>query len=561
MNIDMCYVPFSRFGSYLALKQDNGLWLTTMHGFWHEEMKLFKIIFEKEEQEFDYIVEASPWALTINTNSGFVVITLNNTNGILIKSYGVDIWLEANDGNAECSDVNMSSNFVFWNGKLKATIFSLDSEQVICPNSHAVHIKTNDLACGAYIAVQGNEEESLCFPESLDNLNASTIKHEYEEWVSKFPKFGNEYCETAELAQYILWASTVHPCGNLARDTVLMSKNWMHYVWSWDHCFNAIALANAHPLLAWDQLCVIFDKQLENGMLPDLIYPNGMNLGETKPPIHGWCLERLLDKGVLLSQVQLEWIYNRIAKQTQWWFKERDDDKDGICQYNLNNESGHDNSTVFDDGLPVESPDLTSFIIMQLHCLHRVANMLGKEVEARQWETDYQNLLMRFLNHSWREDEFVSVHPKSHKLIPTESIINLLPLVLGKLLPDEYYRKITDKLSAKGAYLNQFGVVTESMKSTCFNKLNSGWDNIHEPGTTYWRGPIWAPVTYLIVDGLRRHGDVELARKIAAGFCNMVNNQKGIFENYDPITGKGKCDSAYTWTCSVFLTLLEEYLL
>ena len=32
-----------------------------------------------------------------------------------------------------------------------------------------------------------------------------------------------------------------------------MSKHWMDKVWSWDHCFNALALAAGLPELAWDQ--------------------------------------------------------------------------------------------------------------------------------------------------------------------------------------------------------------------------------------------------------------------------------------------------------------------
>jgi len=261
----------------------------------------------------------------------------------------------------------------------------------------------------------------------------------------------------------------------------------------------------------------------------------------------------------VVDHFQLEIIYHQLVKQTQWWFGERDDDKDGICQYNINNESGHDNSTVFDDGLPVESPDLTSFLILQLHCLHRVAGILGKEMETREWELAYLKLLASFLEHSWKSEQFVSLHPHSHKVIPTESLINLMPLVLGNLLPEEQHQKLIDKLTAEGGYLNQFGIVTESMKSKCYNRTNEIWESTHEPGTAYWRGPVWAPVTYLVVDGLKQHGDMELAKDISTRFCDMVNNQKGIFENYDPITGQGRCDQAYTWTCSVFLALLEEY--
>ena len=47
----------------------------------------------------------------------------------------------------------------------------------------------------------------------------------------------------ATLAAYVLWSATVRPLGFVTRETVLMSKHWMDKVWSWDHCFNALALA------------------------------------------------------------------------------------------------------------------------------------------------------------------------------------------------------------------------------------------------------------------------------------------------------------------------------
>ena len=54
----------------------------------------------------------------------------------------------------------------------------------------------------------------------------------------------------AALAAYTLWSATVAPEGMITRESVLMSKHWMDKVWSWDHCFNALALAPGLPDLA-----------------------------------------------------------------------------------------------------------------------------------------------------------------------------------------------------------------------------------------------------------------------------------------------------------------------
>jgi len=131
---------------------------------------------------------------------------------------------------------------------------------------------------------------------------------------------------------------------------------------------------------------------------------------------------------------------------------------------------------------------------------------------------------------------------------------------LGEMLPADCFKRLVEKLSVENDYLSPYGLVTEAMTSEKYNKHADDWRNHHAPETTYWRGAVWAPVIYLITDGLRRGGELSLAKEIALRFCNMVNGQDGIFENYDSQTGKGDCDPAYTWTCSVFLQLIKDFL-
>ena len=93
-------------------------------------------------------------------------------------------------------------------------------------------------------------------------------------------------------AAYLLWSTTVTAQGFLTRPSILMSKHWMDKVWSWDHCFNAIALAESHPELAWDQFLAVFDHQDERGALPDSVAHSEVLYNFVKPPIHGWALEQ-----------------------------------------------------------------------------------------------------------------------------------------------------------------------------------------------------------------------------------------------------------------------------
>ncbi|WP_423739437.1 MGH1-like glycoside hydrolase domain-containing protein [Cryobacterium zongtaii] len=73
----------------------------------------------------------------------------------------------------------------------------------------------------------------------------------------------------------------------------------------------------------------------------------------------------------------------------------------------------------------------------------------------------------------------------------------------------------------------------------------------------YWRGPIWAPSTAIIEDGLRRAGQVGLADLISERFRGLCE-RSGFAENFDALTGEGLRDRAYTWTASCYLTLARE---
>ena len=70
----------------------------------------------------------------------------------------------------------------------------------------------------------------------------------------------------------------------------------------------------------------------------------------------------------------------------------------------------------------------------------------------------------------------------------------------------------------------------------------------------YWRGPIWAPSTVLIEDGLRRAGHTALADTISERFRHLCETS-GFAENFDARTGAGQRDRAYTWTASAYLIL------
>ncbi len=143
----------------------------------------------------------------------------------------------------------------------------------------------------------------------------------------------------------MLWSATVGPSGFLARPAVLMSKHWMDKVWSWDHCFNALALAGGEPDLAWHQFALPFDHQDPAGALPDSVAHSEVLYNYVKPPIHGWALSLLrqrLTNG--LADADIEETYQRLERWTEYWLGRRAGGSP-LPHYHHGNDSGWDNAT------------------------------------------------------------------------------------------------------------------------------------------------------------------------------------------------------------------------
>lgn len=367
-----------------------------------------------------------------------------------------------------------------------------------------------------------------------------------ENWTEKLPAVPPRFEEGRKLAGYVMWSAYLYPVGHYKREAMVMSKNWMNCVWSWDHCFNAMALAAGNRDEALDQFLVMFDHQHESGALPDCINDAEVLWNFLKTPIHGWAFCRMAEK-MEFAEEELEEIYRYLTKWTDWWFAYRDYDHDGMPQCNHGNDSVSDNCTTFDKGCPLETPVLSAFLILQMDALSEIAQKLDKQAEADKWTERSREHLDNFMRHFWTEDGIVARLSGSHEPVTADSNYMYIPIVLGKRLPEEVQKWLIDGLKRENYLRTPYGFASESPSSPFYES------------DSYCRGPVWAPTTMIILDGLRQLGENELAAKVAEGFCSAV--QEGhISECFDAVTGKPLRDPAYTWTASVFLILASEYL-
>jgi hypothetical protein len=380
-------------------------------------------------------------------------------------------------------------------------------------------------------------------PVTFDKT-VEAARNSFADFVDTVAPWRSSATPAAELAAYVLWSATVRPAGLVTRPAVLMSKHWMDKVWSWDHCFNALALAPGCPELAWDQFHLPFDHQDETGALPDSVTHSEVLHNFVKPPIHGWAFGHLRQRlSTPPGQAELAETYDRLERWTDFWLTARRAPGAALPHYQHGNDSGWDNATTFDPERVVVTADLAAFLALQLHQLAELATVLGRPGEALRWTRLASETQAAMLDQLWTGDRFVARGVGSGETWHSSSLLDLMPIALGEHLPDDVSGVLAGRIEA---HLTSYGLATELPTSPHY--LSDG----------YWRGPIWAPATVLIEDGLRRAGHDRLADEISARFRALCETH-GFAENFDALTGTGLRDRAYTWTAAAYLLLAEAH--
>lgn len=368
------------------------------------------------------------------------------------------------------------------------------------------------------------------------------VAREFDEYVDRIAAWRTDRSPGVVLAAYVLWSATVSPRGFLERESVLMSKHWMDKVWSWDHCFNALALAPGLPDEAIDQFRVVFDFQDASGALPDSATHSEVLYNFVKPPIHGWALRKMrsalsdpIDAGTLRE------IYTSLARWTGFWLDSRRVPGHALAHYQHGNDSGWDNSTMFDRDRLIEAPDLAAFLVVQLSVLADLADELEIAGEAHRWREEC-SAMATALAGLWDGDTFIARGAANGRASKKSSLLNNLPIIAAPYLQGHQIDALAHRIES---HLTEHGPATQLPETKEYQ----------DDG--YWRGPIWAPSTALLEDGLRGAGHVPLANTISARFRRLCE-RSGFAENFDAKTGVGLRDRAYTWTASVYLTFARE---
>lgn len=83
---------------------------------------------------------------------------------------------------------------------------------------------------------------------------------------------------------------------------------------------------------------VFVDNQHPQGVFPDSVGHTTQVWSFCKPPIYSWALRLMLERTDWITSERLQEIYTPLCHWTEWWLNFRDDNRNGIPQYNHSND-------------------------------------------------------------------------------------------------------------------------------------------------------------------------------------------------------------------------------
>jgi len=385
-------------------------------------------------------------------------------------------------------------------------------------------------------------------PSPEKTLDAAALR--WHEWFAAAPEVASSHQAQYYYAWWIMRAGLISTRFFTTREA--MTPSMIHYVgiWQWDAYFHALAYRHIDSHLAHDQLRILLDHQRADGMIPDAIHDEGtvtrldfpIEADVTKPPLIAWAAWKLYE--VDQDREFLDEIYEPIVRWNNWWFEHNDTDGNGLCEYLHPYSSGLDDSPLWDDGMPVEAPDLNTYLCLQQEALGRIARVLGLPAEADEWARRADQHAQKMIEYRWDEDAGLFWAVQNGQRVNVRTPFNLFPLITGRM-PSNIAERLVAHMTNKNEFWTKYPLPTVALDDPKFDPL------------VMWRGPTWVNVNYLMIEGLQRSGYTDLAQELRTRTLELIEKEDDIYEFYHPQTGERppKAASTFGWSSAIYIDL------
>lgn len=450
--------------------------------------------------------------------------------------------------------------------------------------------------------------------------------------TAEFPEYQNALVKSIETIN-TNWRSAA---GAFKHDGIVpsMSYKWFIGMWAWDSWKADVATADFNPELAKNNMRALFDYQIQKddtvrpqdaGAIIDAVFYNqdsarggeGGNWNErnSKPPLAAWAVWHIYQE--TKDKEFLKEMYPKLVAYHNWWYTNRDHNKNGIAEYgsmvsdahwqkddkdqiikDKNGqpkvdddavieaaawESGMDNATRFDKegvgkgdvGVKVfenknkgkvvgysinqESVDLNAYLYAEKGYLASIAEELGKKEDYKNYQKEAKKL-KKYIQENMFDEKTgffydLQINEDGSK---TKLLVNRGKGTEGWL---PLWAKVATKEQAAAVKKN---MMNQEMFNTFMPFPTASKDNEKFAATKYWRGPVWLDQALFGVEALQNYDYTKEAKEMTQKLFLHAEGLMGegpIHENYDPLTGKGLSTKNFSWSAAAYYLLYKNTLL
>ncbi|GLQ55242.1 MGH1-like glycoside hydrolase domain-containing protein [Devosia nitrariae] len=392
------------------------------------------------------------------------------------------------------------------------------------------------------------------------------------------------------------------------------TKGLYPFQWNWDSCFTALGQSHYDLDRAWTEIETLFAHQWDDGMVPHMVFHEAApgyfpgpdvwgterptpTSGITQLPIAGFAVNQLRLRSAGSHESRARELLGKVDAWHDWFYRTRDPQgeglvaiihpwesrdnaidwdeafervpTEGVMAYERNDLKHADpatrptkaqydrylwlvqhfrglgwDSVRLHDASPFQIIDPGFNAILIRSCLEaaELAEALGESETATRNRTRAQHGLAA-LERLWseRHGQYLCLDRVARTLVDSPSIGGLIPLFAP--IPAERVDALEKTLEEMGEDV-RYLVASHSPRDPRFDLKR------------YWRGPVWLVCNYMLADGLKRAGRVNLSQSIVADSLELIR-QSGFAEYYDPRDGAPLGGGRFSWTAAMVLEFLE----
>ncbi len=405
-------------------------------------------------------------------------------------------------------------------------------------------------------------------------------------WLADIPAAINDQLE---------WSEVYTP--ERRRRYITVSRAWARENNSapdflWDSFFSALLVCQEDQRKSFDLINDITSWQNDQGMFvqygqwpprPDrTIFP--VAWGHTQYPVGALAVAKIWMRRP--DRTFLAAIYPRLLKNHRWWFADRGDgqpwrdgNRNGLLELGSNYPEEipyEDRQQVayyesYDDSpqwwhvaryneetgtLEQDTVERNCLYAMDCWILAWMARQLGRTAEAAALEAEHRRMQSTINRLLWDPARSCYFNRRWQPVDDNWFFPQMSPDIFMSLLGRVATPGQAESL--RGVYHDPKKFAGEWILPTISR------DDPEYPKQHYWRGKVWAPVNWLVYQGLKiyewDHEARLLAESSAKMFLKPWREKGNCYENFLSTTGEGASDPHYTWGALMALIAVEEFI-